>query len=119
MIDTSGVSELQAYTDFKVWIDAFHKHTKLLGWGSDAFDLSKRMFDMGQGSLDQLYLDMTTFPNQQSLDALRGVGVSYVVVHTNEFGSRWRAVEETIGRTPTLKLAHVEGDGRVYALLPP
>lgn len=68
---------------------------------------------------DQLYLDMTTFPNEQSLTALRGVGVTYVVVHTNEFAARWPAVDAQIGRTPSLKLEHVEGDGRVYALLAP
>jgi hypothetical protein len=67
---------------------------------------------------DQLYLDMTTFPNEQCLAALRSVGVTHVVVHTNEFGARWRAVEAQIGRTPSLQLAHVEGDGRVYTLLP-
>jgi len=48
MVD-QGVSEDFAFAGFKKWIDTFHKHTKLLGWGSDAFDLSKRMFDKGQG----------------------------------------------------------------------
>lgn len=68
---------------------------------------------------DQLYLDLTAFPNETSLAALREVGVTYVVVHTNEFGARWPEVEVAIARRPALKLVHVEGEGRVYSILPP
>jgi hypothetical protein len=66
---------------------------------------------------DQLYLELTAFPDATSLASLRGVGVNYVVVHTAEYGSRWPAIEAAIARTPALTLEHVEGDGRVYAIL--
>jgi hypothetical protein len=67
---------------------------------------------------DQLYAELTGFPNAESLSSLRGVGVTYVVVHANEYGNNWRNVEAQIANTPALKLEHVEGDGRVYSLLP-
>ena len=47
------------------------------------------------------------------------VGVNSLVVHTDDYGSRWASVEEQIAHTPALKLEHVEGAGRVYSLLPP
>jgi len=68
---------------------------------------------------EQLYLDMTTFPDAACINSLREVGVQYVVVHTNEYGGRWPAVEQQIGGTPALRLEHVEGPGRVYSILPP
>jgi len=68
---------------------------------------------------DQLYADLTTFPDAGSLERLREVGVNYVVVHTSEFGNRWPAIEAQIARTPALKLEHVDGEGRAYSLLPP
>jgi hypothetical protein len=66
----------------------------------------------------QLYRDLTTFPDANSLNSLRLAGARYVVVHTNEFGDRWRTVEELIAGTPALRLLRVEGDGRVYSLEP-
>ena len=66
---------------------------------------------------DQLYLELTAFPDATSISSLRGVGVNYVVVHTEEYGSRWPAIQDAIARTPELKLEHVEGDGRVYSLI--
>jgi hypothetical protein len=65
---------------------------------------------------DQLYLDLTAFPDAASIASLRGVGVNYVVVHTAEYGSRWAAIEATIAHTPALTLEHVEGEGRVYSI---
>jgi len=65
---------------------------------------------------DQLYLELTAFPDATSLASLRGAGVNYVVVHAGEYGTRWPTIEEAIARTPALKLEHVEGDGRVYSL---
>ena len=67
---------------------------------------------------DQLYLDMTAFPDGTSINSLRAVGVHYVVVHTDEYADRWATVEEKIARTPALHLDHVEGAGRVYSILP-
>ena len=68
---------------------------------------------------EQVYLDLTTFPSAASLTSLRAVGVTHIVVHVDEYGSRWASVEEQIVRSPALKLEHVEGAGRVYSLLPP
>jgi hypothetical protein len=65
---------------------------------------------------EQLYLTLTAFPDAASIASLRGVGVSYVVVHTAEYGGHWPAIEAAIARTPELKLEHVEGDGRVYSI---
>lgn len=68
---------------------------------------------------DQLYLDLTAFPNATSIAGLRDVGVKYVVVHTAQYGGRWPSVEQAITRSAELKLEHVEGDGRVYSLVNP
>jgi hypothetical protein len=68
---------------------------------------------------DQLYLALTAFPDAASIASLRSVGVNYVVVHTEEYGGRWPAIEQAIAHTPELKLEHVEGDGRAYSLLSP
>ena len=65
---------------------------------------------------DRLYDLLTVFPQPESLSALREVGVTHIVVHTQEYGERWPAVEARIGSTPDLQLLHVEGDGRVYTL---
>ena len=59
---------------------------------------------------DQLYVELTAFPDATSLASLRDVGVTYVVVHTDDYGSRWRSVEEQIVKTPAFKLEHVEGE---------
>jgi hypothetical protein len=67
---------------------------------------------------DRLYVELAHFPDPPSVDSLRGLGVTFVVVHTDEYGSRWPSVEEEIAHTPTLKLEHVEGAGRVYSILP-
>lgn len=66
---------------------------------------------------DQLYLDLTAFPDAASIASLRGVGVNYVVVHTGEYGGRWPSIEQAIARSAELKLEHVEGEGRVYSLV--
>lgn len=67
---------------------------------------------------DRLYLDLTEFPEGKSIDSLRGVGVTYIVVHTDQYRDRWPMIEPRIARTPSLRLEHVEGAGRVYSLLP-
>jgi len=68
---------------------------------------------------DQLYQDLNGFPGRASIAALREVGVTHIVVHTEQYGIKWRTVEELIAHSPALHLAHVEGDGRVYTLSPP
>jgi hypothetical protein len=68
---------------------------------------------------DQLYIDLTAFPDESSLNSLRDAGVTFVVVHANEYGIRWRTVEEQLMKTTALRLEHADGDGRIYRLLPP
>jgi hypothetical protein len=67
----------------------------------------------------QLYVDLTEFPLGVSIERLREVGVTYVVVHTEAYENRWRTIEEQIARTQALKLEHEDGAGRVYSILPP
>ena len=69
---------------------------------------------------DQLYLDLTAFPDAKSLAGLRAVGATHIIVHTDAYESadKWRTVEAQIAQTPALRLEHVEGAGRSYALLP-
>ncbi len=65
---------------------------------------------------DRLYLELTAFPDDTSINSLRAVGVTYIVVHTDAYRGNWPVIEERIKRTPALKLEHVEGAGRVYSL---
>ncbi len=58
---------------------------------------------------DELYSAMAKFPDEESLRRLSEVGVAYVVVHDARLADRASAF-------PQLRLAHVEADGRVYAL---
>ena len=68
---------------------------------------------------ERLYLQLTTFPDEESVQALKALGVTYVVVHTDLYeAGEWPRVEERIARlNMSLKLEHVEGDGRVYSLV--
>jgi hypothetical protein len=68
---------------------------------------------------DRLYTELPGFPDATSVKRLREAGVTYVVVHTEGYGDRWRAVEQEIAKTGSFRLEHVEGSGRVYSLLPP
>jgi hypothetical protein len=69
---------------------------------------------------DQLYLDLTAFPDAKSISGLRDAGVTHVVVHTDAYqnADKWRMVEQAIAKTPALRLEHIEGAGRSYALVP-
>ncbi len=68
----------------------------------------------------ELYLKLTDFPEPATINALREVGVTHVVVHTDQYASRdqWRAVDSQLASSPDLELLHSEGDGRVYAVRP-
>jgi hypothetical protein len=70
---------------------------------------------------DELYAELTQFPDDTSLRALSGLGVNYVVVHTDLYPpGEWSKVEERIGLFQGwLKLEHVDGAGRVYSLVYP
>jgi hypothetical protein len=67
---------------------------------------------------DELYKALSSFPDHDSMAGLRAAGVTLVVVHSAEYGSRWASVEENIKRTPALRLTHSDGPDRVYTLLP-
>jgi hypothetical protein len=67
---------------------------------------------------DQLYQELSSFPDQASLASLRELGVTYLVVHTSDYGDNWRTIEEQIAKATALKLEHIEGEGRVYTILP-
>ena len=66
---------------------------------------------------EQLYLELTAFPDEKSLSSLRSVGVNYIVVHTDAYRGNWPEISDRIARTAALKLEHVEGAGRVYSLV--
>jgi hypothetical protein len=67
-----------------------------------------------------LYTTLLSFPDEKSLNALRALGVRYVVVHTDFYGrDEWRMVDTRIAQLPQrLRLEHVEGPGRVYSIAP-
>jgi hypothetical protein len=69
----------------------------------------------------QLYSDMQAFPDESSVARLSDIGVTYIVVHTDQYeGGEWNRVEEGLRRfSSRLRLEHVEGAGRVYSLLRP
>ena len=68
----------------------------------------------------ELYPKLSLFPDASSIDALLAIGVRYIVVHTDYYTpADWSAVEERIKHFDrSLKLEHVEGNGRVYSLVP-
>jgi hypothetical protein len=69
---------------------------------------------------DRLYRDLHTFPSAASINALRSVGVTYIVVHIDQYSpEEWTRVEAALARTPVLTLEHANHTGRVYSLLPP
>lgn len=70
---------------------------------------------------DVLYREMRGFPDERSLDRLAGLGVTFVVVHTDLYDAgEWPEVERRIHSfQPWLTLVHRDGAGRVYALKRP
>jgi hypothetical protein len=68
---------------------------------------------------NRVYTELTAFPDERSIGNLRELGVTYVVVHTDNYpGDRWREVEAQLANFPELQLVHTDGPGRVYALRP-
>jgi hypothetical protein len=63
---------------------------------------------------------MPGFPDDASLAALRDIGVTMVIMHTDLYRSRDLAeVERRLAaHADDLRLVHTEGAGRAYALLP-
>ena len=68
--------------------------------------------------LAQLYVELTMFPDEVSLDHLARLGVRYVVVHTDLYPpGAWTEAEARLAAyRDRLTLVHVEGTGRVYRL---
>jgi hypothetical protein len=66
----------------------------------------------------ELYEQLATFPDEQSLHALRAAGVTHLVVHTDYYGAEeWAAVAARLAaQAQWLTLLHTEGEGRVYLL---
>jgi hypothetical protein len=69
----------------------------------------------------QLYLEMQLFPDETSVADLSGLGVTYIVVHTDSYPpGEWGGVEQRLREfSSRLRLEHSEGAGRVYSLLRP
>lgn len=69
----------------------------------------------------KLYKEMQLFPDETSVASLSDLGVTYIVVHTDSYPpGEWNQVEERFRQfSSRLRLEHVEGAGRVYALLRP
>jgi hypothetical protein len=66
---------------------------------------------------DRLYQVLSTFPERASVEALRDVGVTYVVVHGGDYtADRWRQVEPLLARSADLRLVYADGADRVYAI---
>jgi phage baseplate assembly protein W len=67
----------------------------------------------------ELYEMMQRFPDEASLEQLEQVGVTYVVVHQERYEPQeWAKVEAALDHyAPRLRLVHVEGSGRVYAVV--
>ena len=68
----------------------------------------------------RLYEELTAFPDEKSLTSLRDLGVNYIVVHQDMYPPERRDEinERYLRFARHLRLEHVEGDGRVYRLLP-
>ena len=69
----------------------------------------------------QLFLEMQLFPDEKSIADLSGLGVTYIVVHTDSYPpGEWGRVEQRLRAfSSRLRLEHSEGAGRVYSLLRP
>ena len=66
---------------------------------------------------DQMYLELTEFPDGRSIAVLRDVGVTFVVVHSDYYqADRWQRIEPRLAQSKELRLLHTAGAGRVYAI---
>jgi len=68
----------------------------------------------------RIFRELTLFPDAVSLASLREVGVTYVVVHEDQYpADRRPEIDERYRRFAAhLRLEHTEGEGRVYRILP-
>lgn len=65
-----------------------------------------------------LFRQLRNFPDEESLEHLRRLGVRYIVVHEDYYRpADWPVVEARLGRfEDALRLEHQDGSGRVYSL---
>jgi hypothetical protein len=69
---------------------------------------------------DQLYRDLASFPDEQSLRALRRVGVTHVVIHGGDYTlEEWPELDSRLAQSRDLQLERTDGKDRVYSLKPP
>ena len=70
---------------------------------------------------EQLYRELTRFPDEASLESLAELHVTYVVVHIGEYApGEWPAVEERLRKYDAwLKLEYQGRDARVYSVRDP
>jgi hypothetical protein len=68
---------------------------------------------------DELYDQLTRFPDEKSLASLERIGVTHLVVHTDLYpAGEWPRVQARIDEyRDRLALEHVVADGRIYKLL--
>ena len=70
---------------------------------------------------DELYRRLRDFPDEAGLQSLAGLGVTYIVVHTEMYDrDEWAATEQRLSQFQQwLTLEHEEDGGRVYSLRRP
>jgi hypothetical protein len=67
---------------------------------------------------DRLYRELHTFPDAESIQSLRALGVTYVIVRTSAYEpAAWAQAAAQLAATPALKLEYEDSTDRVYALL--
>jgi hypothetical protein len=68
---------------------------------------------------DELYDQLTRFPDEKSLSSLERIGVTHVVVHTDLYpAGEWPRVQSRIEQYgDRLALEHVVADGRIYRVV--
>lgn len=68
--------------------------------------------------VEKLYEELHEFPTEAGLSELERIGVGYVVVHTEMYQpDRWAEKERALASFgDRIRLAHVEGEGRAYAI---
>ena len=68
----------------------------------------------------RIFRELTLFPDAASLASLKEVGVTYVVVHADQYPAERRSeIDERFRRfAGQLSLEHTDGEGRVYRILP-
>jgi hypothetical protein len=66
----------------------------------------------------ELFRYLRVFPDEETIGRLKTLGVDYVVVHADLYpAGAWPEVEERLEQfAGVLRLEHIEGSGRVYAL---